>query len=156
MKKLVLILLLFLVPTWLTAKEAASVAEDPILEARVMDISKELRCLVCQNQTIADSDADLAKDLRREVRTMLKNGTKEQEVVDYMVERYGDFIRYRPPVKPTTALLWFGPGVLFVLGLSVLFFNVVRRRTQIVSTPLSDTDRSRVEKLLNGAGEPKA
>lgn len=156
MKMLALVLSLLFVPAWVLAKEAASLAEDPVLEAQMLVIAKELRCLVCQNQTIADSDADLAKDLRREVRSMLKSGMKEQEILDFMVERYGDFVRYRPPVKPTTALLWFGPGVLFALGLGVLFFNVVRRRKQIVDIPLSDSEQSRVEKLLNGAGEPKA
>lgn len=156
MKVLALVLSLLFVPAWALAKEAASLAEDPVLEAQMLVIAKELRCLVCQNQTIADSDADLAKDLRREVRSMLKSGMKEQEILDFMVERYGDFVRYRPPVKPTTALLWFGPGVLFALGLGVLFFNVVRRRKQIVDIPLSDSEQSRVEKLLNGAGEPKA
>lgn len=156
MKVLALVLSLILAPSAVFAKEAASLAADPVLEAKMMGIAKELRCLVCQNQTIADSDADLAKDLRREVRTMLKSGMNEKEVIDFMVDRYGDFVRYRPPVKPTTALLWFGPGILFVLGLALLFFNVVRRRAQIISTPLSDADSSRVEKLLNGAGEPKA
>lgn len=156
MKVLALILSLMFVPAWVLAKEAATLAEDPVLEAQMMSIAKELRCLVCQNQTIADSDSDLAKDLRREVRSMLKSGMKEEEILDFMVERYGDFVRYRPPVQPTTALLWFGPGVLFALGLGVLFFNVVRRRKQIVDIPLSDSERSRVEKLLKGAGEPKA
>ena len=156
MKVLALILSLMFVPAWVLAKEAATLAEDPVLEAQMMSIAKELRCLVCQNQTIADSDSDLAKDLRREVRSMLKSGMKEEEILDFMVERYGDFVRYRPPVQPTTVLLWFGPGVLFALGLGVLFFNVVRRRKQIVDIPLSDSERSRVEKLLKGAGEPKA
>lgn len=156
MKVLALILSLMFVPAWVLAKEAATLAEDPVLEAQMMSIANELRCLVCQNQTIADSDSDLAKDLRREVRSMLKSGMKEEEILDFMVERYGDFVRYRPPVQPTTVLLWFGPGVLFALGLGVLFFNVVRRRKQIVDIPLSDSERSRVEKLLKGAGEPKA
>ncbi len=156
MKVVALVLSLVLAPGWAFAKEAASVAEDPVLEAKMMGIANELRCLVCQNQTIADSDADLAKDLRREVRTMLKSGMEEKEVLDFMVDRYGDFVRYRPPVKWTTALLWFGPGILFVGGLAVLLFNVVRRRKQVIKTPLSDADSSRVEKLLNGAGEPKA
>ncbi len=156
MKVLALILSLMFVPAWVLAKEAATSAEDPVLEAQMMSIANELRCLVCQNQTIADSDSDLAKDLRREVRSMLKSGMKEEEILDFMVERYGDFVRYRPPVQPTTVLLWFGPGVLFALGLGVLFFNVVRRRKQIVDIPLSDSERSRVEKLLKGAGEPKA
>jgi cytochrome c-type biogenesis protein CcmH len=109
------------------AKEALPAAADPVLEARVMRIASELRCLVCQNQTIADSHADLAQDLRRQVREMLQRGETDQQVTDYMTARYGDFVLYRPPVKATTMLLWFGPGMLLVAGLGGLVLTLRRR-----------------------------
>lgn len=112
------------------AKEAAPASDDPVLEARVMRIAAELRCLVCQNQTIADSHADLAQDLRNQVREMLRQGKGEAEILAYMTDRYGDFVLYRPPVKSTTTLLWFGPGLLLVVGVAVLFV-VLRRRSKL-------------------------
>ena len=112
------------------AKEAESVAADPKLEARVMTLSAELRCLVCQNQTIADSHADLAQDLRNQVRDMLRQGKSEAEILAYMTQRYGDFVLYRPPVKPTTTLLWFGPALLLIGGVIVLML-VLRRRSRL-------------------------
>jgi cytochrome c-type biogenesis protein CcmH len=112
------------------AKDAAPASDDPVLEARVMRISAELRCLVCQNQTIADSHADLAQDLRGQVREMLKKGQSEAQIIDYMTQRYGDFVLYRPPVKSTTAVLWYGPALLMVGGLVVLAV-VLRRRSQL-------------------------
>jgi cytochrome c-type biogenesis protein CcmH len=109
---------------------AASASEDPVLEVRTMAISSELRCLVCQNQTIADSHAELAIDLRNQVREMLVAGKSEQEITDYMTARYGDFVLYRPPFKAVTALLWIGPAVMVVIGLGVLFV-VLRRRSRM-------------------------
>lgn len=103
------------------AGEAKPLAEDPVLEARLKAMSHELRCLVCQNQTLADSDAPLAEDLRKEIRTQIREGKSDQEVVDYLVARYGDFVRYRPPVNNSTALLWFGPFLLLLIGGFVLF-----------------------------------
>ncbi len=114
------------------AKEAAPEAADPALEARMTRITSELRCLVCQNQTIADSNAELAADLRRETRELLKQGKSDAEVVDYMTARYGDFVLYRPPLRATTVLLWFGPATMLVLGASVLFV-VLRRRTRMTA-----------------------
>jgi cytochrome c-type biogenesis protein CcmH len=105
-------------------------ASDPALERRVMRIANELRCLVCQNQTIADSQADLALDLRRQVREMLQRGESDARVIDFMTQRYGDFVLYRPPVKATTWLLWFGPGVLLLGGLGTLV-AVLRRRANL-------------------------
>ena len=112
------------------AKEAASASADPVLEARVMRIAIELRCLVCQNQTIADSNADLAVDLRRQVREMLQQGQSEQQILDFMTARYGDFVLYRPPVKDTTLLLWYGPATMAVLGMVILLL-VLRRRSRM-------------------------
>lgn len=110
--------------------EAAPLADDPALESRMLAIATELRCLVCQNQTIADSHAGLALDLRQEIRTLLAKGQSDQQVRDYMTARYGDFILYRPPVNHSTALLWFGPGVLAVLGLLTLWL-ILRRRARM-------------------------
>ncbi len=112
------------------AKEAAPAADDPVLEAKVMRISAELRCLVCQNQTIADSHADLAIDLRNQVREMLRQGQSEAQILDYMTQRYGDFVLYRPPVKSTTTLLWYGPAALLIGGVLVLII-VLRRRSKL-------------------------
>jgi cytochrome c-type biogenesis protein CcmH len=123
-----------LLAAWLMAAaqaaDAPSAAADPALEARVHQIAVELRCLVCQNQTIADSNAPLALDLRGQVREMVKRGDSQQQIIDYMTARYGDFVLYRPPVKSTTALLWFGPFVLLVVGV-VVFVLVLRRRTRL-------------------------
>ena len=115
------------------ANEAAPASADPVLEARVMKLSSELRCLVCQNQTIADSHADLAVDLRRQVREMLQAGQSEQQVIDFMTARYGDFVLYRPPFKPLTALLWVGPVLMVVVGLGTLFV-VLRRRSRLADS----------------------
>jgi cytochrome c-type biogenesis protein CcmH len=112
------------------AKEATPAAADPLLEARMQKIAIELRCLVCQNQTIADSPAGLSDDLRREIREQLQRGATDEQVVQYMTDRYGDFIRYRPPVKGSTVALWVGPLVLLVGGIAVLVF-ALRRRTRL-------------------------
>ena len=112
------------------AKEAVPSAEDPVLEARMMRIAAELRCLVCQNQTIADSSAGLAVDLRNQVREMLARGENDKQIIDYMTARYGDFVLYRPPLKTTTALLWFGPAA-FLLGGVITLFVVLRRRSRM-------------------------
>ena len=114
----------------LHAKEAPPEAADPALEARMVKITSELRCLVCQNQTIADSNASLAVDLRREARALLKQGKSDAEVVDYMTARYGDFVLYRPPLRATTLLLWFGPALMLAGGAAVLVV-VLRRRSRM-------------------------
>ena len=120
------------------AKEAAPAVENPVLEARVMQIAAELRCLVCQNQTIADSSAGLAVDLRNQVREMLVRGESDKQIIDYMTARYGDFVLYRPPLKSTTALLWFGPAAFLLGGVITLFF-VLRRRSRM-APELFDAD----------------
>mgnify|MGYP003334399923 CR=1 FL=1 len=112
------------------AGEAQPLAANPEQEARMMSIASELRCLVCQNQTVADSHSGLAEDLRREIRELLAKGQSDQQIRDHMTQRYGDFVLYRPPVNPSTALLWFGPAVLGVLGLAVLV-GVLRHRARL-------------------------
>jgi cytochrome c-type biogenesis protein CcmH len=114
----------------LSAKEAVPASADPVLEARMLRVAAELRCLVCQNQTIADSHSGLAEDLRREVREQLSKGASEEQVVQYMTDRYGDFVRYKPPLKASTALLWGGPALLFAIGLTSMIV-VLRRRSRL-------------------------
>jgi cytochrome c-type biogenesis protein CcmH len=125
-----LLLVLILVCVGVIAKEAAPVAADPALEARVLTIAAELRCLVCQNQTIADSTSGLADDLRNQVREQLRKGASNEQVVQFMTERYGDFVRYRPPLKASTVLLWAGPALFLVMGLGALAL-VLRRRSKL-------------------------
>lgn len=129
------------------AAEARPVAEDPAVEARVQKLSDELRCLVCQNQNLSDSHADLALDLKRQVREMVKAGRSDREILDYMVQRYGDFVLYRPPVKATTWLLWAGPFVLFFGALALLFIKLRRRLAQ-QPQPLSADEHAAAERLL--------
>jgi cytochrome c-type biogenesis protein CcmH len=112
------------------ATDAASAYADPALEVRVQRITSELRCLVCQNQTIADSHAGLAVDLRNQVREMLVQGQSDAQILEFMTQRYGDFVLYRPPVKATTWLLWFGPAAMLISGLLILYF-VLRRRSRM-------------------------
>jgi len=128
------------------AAEVAPAAADPQLEARVMALSNELRCLVCQNQSLADSNAELAVDLRNQVREKMKQGMTEREIVDYMVARYGDFVLYRPPMKGSTLVLWFGPLILLVVGLAVLFRRLAARRAP--EPELTESERARAAALL--------
>ena len=131
-----------------SATEAA-LAADPVAEKRLQHLSEELRCLVCQNQTIADSNAELAQDLRREIRGMIKDGKSDKEIIDFMVVRYGDFVLYRPPVKGITLLLWGGPVTLMLLGLIVLVRYLRRRAARIADEqPLSADETSRADALL--------
>ena len=119
MKKL--LILVMLITNFAFAAGAQQLTEDPALEARLKAMSHELRCLVCQNSTLADSSAPLAEDLRKEIRAQMRAGKSDKEVVDYLVARYGDFVRYRPPVNNSTALLWFGPFLLLIIGGFVLY-----------------------------------
>jgi cytochrome c-type biogenesis protein CcmH len=131
------------------AREAAPMAEDPVVEARLVVIAEELRCLVCQNESLASSHAELAEDLRREVRNLIRSGKSDTEIKTFLVERYGDFVLYRPEVKPLTWVLWFGPFVLLLLAIVVLLRYLRRRREQVPTTVvLSDADRARAEQLL--------
>jgi cytochrome c-type biogenesis protein CcmH len=120
--------------------------EDAALEKRVQQLSHELRCLVCQNQTLADSNAPLAVDLRNQVREQLKSGRSERDVIDFLVARYGDFVLYRPPLKASTVLLWAGPFLLLAFGLLVLFLRM--RRKASPPPELSHAERERAAKLL--------
>ncbi|HEC19920.1 MAG TPA: cytochrome c-type biogenesis protein CcmH [Gammaproteobacteria bacterium] len=132
-----------------SAKEAVPLADDPELEKQVNEITAELRCLVCQNQTIADSHADLAIDLKNQVREMVKSGKTQKEINDYMVQRYGDFVLYRPAMKPSTMLLWAGPFILLVIGLTVLVINLRKRRALVKDEgDLSTDEQQRLKTLL--------
>jgi len=122
--------------------------DDPVVEKRLMDLSKELRCLVCQNETLADSQAGLAEDLRREIREQIKAGKSDQEIISFLTQRYGQFILYRPRVTPTTYLLWFGPFVLLIGGLVVLFRYIRYNRDSVKEEPLNSEDRRRAAELL--------
>ena len=130
MARLFSLLLLAALSLGAVAKDAAPAAADPQVEARMLRIAAELRCLVCQNETVAGSSAALAEDLREQVRVMLRDGRSDEQIVAYMTERYGDFIRYRPPLKATTLLLWFGPALLLTGGVTVLM-RVLRRRARL-------------------------
>jgi cytochrome c-type biogenesis protein CcmH len=135
------------------AQEAKPLADDPELEKRVMNLSEELRCLVCQNETLAASQADLAVDLRREIREQMKAGKSDKEIIAFLTARYGDFVLYRPPVRPTTYLLWFGPFVLLVVGFGVLFRYLKQRRKLTTQQPLSPEEHRRAQELLKVAPE---
>ncbi len=149
MARLIAVLLLLSAAPWAHAKEAAPAAADPALEQRVMTLAAELRCLVCQNQTLADSNAPLAEDLRNQVREKMRRGASDSEIVDYMVARYGDFVLYRPPLKLSTVLLWFGPLLLLAAGFLVLLRRVLRRRPS-QDLEMTASERTRAAALLAG------
>ena len=150
MKRLFLAFCLALAAHLAPAGEATPLAADPVAEKRLVKLSEELRCLVCQNQNIADSNAELAQDLRREIRTMIKDGKSDKEIIDFMVARYGDFVLYKPPFKATTLLLWVGPLVLMLVGLIALG-RYLKQRNRLVTddAPLSEEEARRAEALLN-------
>jgi cytochrome c-type biogenesis protein CcmH len=128
-------------------------AQDPVLEQRLIAVTKELRCLVCQNESIADSHAALAVDMRNEIREQLKSGMTDRQVLDFMVARYGNFVRFRPPLDWTTIALWFGPGLLLLIGLGVLVAQLRHRRTlaEARAVPaLSDAERTALASLATG------
>ena len=131
------------------AGEARPLTDDPVVEARLKQLAVELRCLVCQNQTLADSNAPLAEDLRREVREMITKGMSDQEIIDFLVSRYGDFVLYRPPMKATTSLLWLGPFVLLAGGGIALVVALKRRNQKVAVKAMTEEEHRRVEKLLS-------
>ena len=130
----------------LTLLAGSALAQDPALDKRVAGLAHELRCLVCQNQTLADSNAPLAVDLRNQIREQLAQGASERQVLDFMVARYGDFVLYRPPLKASTLALWIGPFVLLLAGALLLWRRIARRR--VPEPRLSDAQRARAAKLL--------
>jgi cytochrome c-type biogenesis protein CcmH len=149
MKKIVLCL--FLLIQSVHAEIEVYQFTSPELELRYQSLTEELRCLVCQNQNIADSHAELAQDLRRKVYEMLSSGQSNAQIIDYMTERYGDFVLYRPPVKPITWLLWIGPFVILLAGIIGLIVYLRRRNQSMPGTTLSDEDNRRIDALLKDA-----
>lgn len=162
MKRARLLLLLLFVcliasATFAQVRRERPVPDDPALEKRLQNLSQELRCLVCQNETLAESRADLAEDLRDEIRQQMKAGKSDKEIVAFLTERYGQFILYRPQVTPATYLLWFGPFVLLLVGLVVLFAYIKQRRELIPEQPLSSDERKRAEDMLrSSSGKERA
>jgi cytochrome c-type biogenesis protein CcmH len=152
----VLVLAIALSPILLFAADAVPTEKDPVAAARAVTLSEKLRCLVCQNQTIADSNAELAQDLRRQIREQIAAGKSDKEIADYMVARYGDFVLYQPPVKPTTLLLWAGPALLVVVGFVVLARSVRARRARPEAPALTAEESERVARLLRGDGAKDA
>lgn len=159
MKKLLFVCLLICgltIPALALDIQPAS-GDDPVIEKRLMNLSKELRCLVCQNETLADSQASLAEDLRREIREQMKAGKSDQEIISFLTQRYGQFILYRPQVTPTTYLLWFGPFVLLIVGLFFLFRYIRNHRDAVEEKPLTGEERRRAAELLaSGSGKETA
>lgn len=135
------------------AKQAQATAFDPVEHKRVLAISEQLRCLVCQNQSIADSNADLAVDLRNQVIDQINAGRTDKEIIDYMVERYGDFVLYNPPFKASTLILWVGPGVLFVGALVAFYINLRRRKSpgSAAARALTPDEKKKAQALLRGS-----
>lgn len=132
------------------SREAKPMANNPTVEARLVDISQELRCLVCQNESLASSHAELADDLRREVRELIVQGKTDAEIKTFLVERYGDFVLYRPEVKPLTWVLWFGPFLLLLLAAFALGAYLRQRKKQVPALELNEAQRARAEQLLKG------
>jgi len=147
-KKILSSLLLASLVSIAYADEALPLASDPALEQRLISISEEMRCLVCQNESLSGSRSELAQDLRREIRDLIRQGKTDAEIRTFMVDRYGDFILYRPPVKPTTWLLWIGPFVLMIAGIMALLMYLRRRNSQVNSVALSDDENKRIDALL--------
>jgi cytochrome c-type biogenesis protein CcmH len=150
MKSLIVALLILL--AWshaAIAKEATPVLGDEALQERVMKLGGELRCLVCQGESLAESRSDFAADMLRKIRELMQQGKSDQEIKDYLVQRYGDFILYRPPFSGVTLLVWLAPLILLVGGASLLIFNLRRRRARVNAAPLSAEEEARVKNLLN-------
>ena len=148
-------MIILLIPSLVAAEEARSLADNPQVEARLKTLAVELRCLVCQNQTLADSHAPLAEDLRREVREMIAKDMSDKEIIDFLVQRYGDFVLYRPPWKASTSLLWLGPFLLLIAGATGLVFALRRRQKKLADVTLSDEEHNRVAQLLSeGTNRP--
>ncbi len=140
---------------WSTlALGAEPTVQDPATADRYHVLLEELRCLVCQNESLATSNADLAKDLRREIRQMMARGMSDQEITDYLVARYGDYVLYRPPIKPATYALWFSPLLLLIIALIILGYEMRRRARAMNNAPLTAQEHGRLRRLLAGTDEP--
>lgn len=150
------VLLLCLMPVFAYAGEAKDMAADPVLEKRMIGLAEKLRCLVCQNESLASSHAELAEDLRREVREQMSKGNSDQEIIDYLVSKYGDFVLYEPPMKSYTLLLWFGPFALLLIAGGVLFFQLRKRRQSVPEVTLSAEAQQRAAALLNNEKDNQA
>ena len=146
-------LLLIVAPLAATAGEAVPTENDPVAAARAVHLANELRCLVCQNQSIAESNAELAVDLRRQIREQIAAGKSDREIVDFMVARYGDFVLYRPPWKLTTVLLWLGPLLLVAAG-CVALGRQLRARRNAGPPEITPEERRRAQRMLSGGSEP--
>lgn len=133
------------------ARDAVPLSDDPVTEQRLISISEEMRCLVCQNESLAGSRSDLANDLRREIRILISEGKSDDQIRSFMVERYGDFVLYRPPVKPVTWLLWIGPFVILGIGIAGLLMYLRRRNSSVPNVVLTDADNQKIDALLNAA-----
>jgi cytochrome c-type biogenesis protein CcmH len=150
MRRVSILLLMLISLTAPAIAQQARPVEDPQIEQRMQALTQQLRCLVCQNETLADSRADLAEDLRREIREQMKAGKSDREIIAFLTQRYGDFVLYNPPVKKTTYLLWFGPFVLLFGGTLLLYRYVKHRREIIQDQPLTADEHKRAEELLRG------
>jgi cytochrome c-type biogenesis protein CcmH len=148
-----LVLAAALAPLAYAADTAVPTEQDPVAQSRAVKLEEQLRCLVCQNQTIAESNAELAVDLRRQVREQIAAGKSDEEIIKFMTDRYGDFVLYRPPFKATTVLLWAGPLLLLALGLAMLIRLVRERRALPDTAPLTAEERARAEALLAGTAK---
>ena len=148
MKRIALLISLVICFATVALAKEAKPAEDPQIEQRMRALTEQLRCLVCQNETLADSRADLAEGLRQEIREQMKAGKSDQDIVAFLTQRYGDFVLYKPPVKSTTYLLWFGPFVLLFAGTGVLYRYLKKRRELIDEKPLTADERKRAEEIL--------
>jgi cytochrome c-type biogenesis protein CcmH len=149
----ILLVMSGLAPT--QAKEAALLAEDPLVEKRLIHISEELRCMVCQNESLASSRAELANDLREEVRKLIREDRSDSQIKEYLVTRYGDFVLYKPEVKPLTWVLWFGPFMLLVLAILGMAYYLRQRQSAQTGQPgLTDEDRRKVQEILKSGDAP--
>ena len=149
MKPIFFMLILAVGLQFASAKDAVPLADDPVTEQRLISISEEMRCLVCQNESLAGSRSDLANDLRAEIRTLIREGKTDDQIRSFMVERYGDFVLYRPPVKPITWLLWIGPFVILAFGIAGLLIYLRRRNALVAPKTLTTDDNKKIDDLLN-------
>ena len=150
-----LVVLICLLPAFSYAGQAKDLAEDPVLEQRMVHLAQNLRCLVCQNESLASSRADLAKDLRQEVREKMKQGMTDQQIIDFLVSKYGDFVLFDPPMKRYTILLWYGPFALLLIGLASLVYQLRKRKKAVPEVHLSPEDAQRAAALLNEPKDPQ-